>query len=99
MSVVVPDMVMPQISLKTMTVPAGEDGASKDVIMMVIETAVTHYEFLLCDADNYVETTNQLSAGLMTAGKTLKKSSKLVAVRGGLPDGLKNGHPRPPQRG
>lgn len=89
---VVADTVMPQISLKTMTVPTGDD-STKDVILMMVETAVTHYEFLIADADNYVDTANKLAEGLMTAGKSLKKSSKLIAVRG-VPDGinLRNGH-------
>jgi|SRR5215467_15828114 len=93
---VMPDMVMPQVSLKLMDVPQ-PDGAVKQVMMMVVETAVTHYEFLICTPETYKATARTMLDSILKFGAQFKDQSSLVVVKGGLPDGLKNGHPRAPQ--
>lgn len=85
-----PDMMTPQVSLRTMTVNTPE-GGQRDIMMMVIETAVTHYEFMLCDGDTYRETARKIADGITTVGAQMRKSSKLIEVKGGLPDAFNPG--------
>lgn len=90
----VPDMATPQIALKVIEAPAQNGSEPQQLLMMQIETAVTHYEFMLCTADNYIETANKIADGIMTMGKTMKKKSSLQVVRE-MPDALRK---RPQQR-
>lgn len=92
----VPDLVLPQVSLKIIADPVHE---GRELMLMVFETAVTHYEALICDNSTFTETANKIANAIIEAGRSMKRPSGLIAVKGGLPDGLKNGNPRPPQRG
>lgn len=80
------DIAQPQVSLKILSAPQ-PDGSTRELMMMVVETSVTHYEFFLAEADNYGDVARKLSKGIVELGQQMKRGSQLIEVKG-LPDGL-----------
>lgn len=84
------DVAMPQLSLKVLEAPQ-PDGTIRELLMLVVETSVTHYETFIADAHNYRDVAKKIADGIITLGNQMKRGSQLIEVKGALPDGLNPG--------
>jgi hypothetical protein len=91
-------MTTPQFEKPSVALAVTELDNGTEVMLMEVSGPSTRFTFYLCDAGNFAEVARTLHDNIIKAGRTLKRPSRLIEVKGGS-DGLRNGQAQGGQLG